>query len=228
MHLLLLHGAIGSSKQLQLLAEQLNENYTVHTLNFSGHGGNEIPHEDFSIELFANDVIKWMEENAFSKINIFGYSMGGYVALYLAKHHPEKIDKIFTLATKFNWSPEIAQQEIKLLNPEKISEKLPAFAESLAKRHAPADWKTVLSKTAAMMLNMGVKIPLTKSDFETINHQIILSIGDKDKMVSLEETEPVCRILKNSSLLVLPTTAHPIEQVDLNLLVNQLEKFFDK
>jgi len=225
MHLLLLHGAIGSSVQLQLLAEQMKENYRVHTLNFSGHGGNKIPYADFSIELFAKDVLNWMEENAFSKINIFGYSMGGYVALYLAKHHPEKIGKIFTLATKFNWSPEIAQQEIKLLNPEKISEKLPVFAESLAKRHAPADWKMVLSKTASMMLNMGEKNPLSKNDFQNIHHPIILSIGDADKMVSAEETENVAKLLQNGNLLILPNTAHPIEQVDLNLLLPSIKNF---
>lgn len=228
MNLLLLHGAIGSSAQLQQLAKELEKYHSVHTLNFSGHGGTELPLEDFSIDLFAKDVLIWMEEKAISKINIFGYSMGGYVALYLAKHNPEKIDKVFTLATKFNWSPEIAQQEINLLNPEKISEKLPAFAESLAKRHAPANWKTVLSKTAAMMLAMGEKNPLSKHDFQNIHHPIILSIGDADKMVSVQETENVAKLLQNGSLLVLPDTAHPIEQVDLNLLINQLEKFFDK
>lgn len=36
--------------------------------------------------------------------------MGGYVAWYLAEHHPEKANAVFTLATKFLWTPAIVQQ----------------------------------------------------------------------------------------------------------------------
>lgn len=226
MHLLLLHGAIGSSAQLQLLAEKLKTNYIVHTLDFSGHGGKEIPNEDFSIQLFANDVLKWMNEQAISKINIFGYSMGGYVALYLAKHHPLKVEKIFTLSTKFNWTPEIAQLEIKLLNPDKILEKLPHFASSLAQRHAPSDWKTVLQKTTTMLLAMGNKTPLSTNELESIHHKIILSLGDLDTMVSIDENEVVSKHLNNASLLILSNTAHPIEKINLDLLIPHLFKFF--
>lgn len=226
-NLLLLHGAIGSSNQLRPLAQRLDENFQVHTLNFSGHGGVEMPNE-FSIELFSQDVITWIEKQNIPAIAIFGYSMGGYVALYLAKHHPEKIGKIFTLGTKFNWTPEIAQQEVKMLNAQKITEKIPAFAETLAKRHAPHDWKTVLEKTACMMLNMGNKNPLTEEDLKVIEHKVLLSVGDCDNMVSLEETARVKRALQNACLLVLPNTAHPIEHVNLDVLAFHLVHFFSR
>ncbi len=228
MHLLLLHGAIGSSEQLLPLALQLKDNFTIHQLNFSGHGGKEITNEDFSIGLFAKDVLKWMDENTIETINIFGYSMGGYVALYLARFYPEKVGKVFTLATKINWTPEIAEEEIKLLNPEKIIEKLPAFAQTLAIRHSPADWKLVLKKTADMMLAMGVKNPLTIEDYKLIPHKIICSVGDSDKMVTLLETVSVCANIKNATLIMLPITGHLIETVNLDMLVFHIKNFLQK
>src|SRR6218665_691823 len=164
-HMLLLHGAIGAKDQLLPLAEKLSGPFTVHTLSFSGHGGEAMP-DAFSMQLFANDVLNYLEKNNIPKISIFGYSMGGYVALYLAKHHPEKVEKIFTLATKFLWTPEIAAKEIKMLDAEKIAEKIPAFAQILEKRHTPNNWKVVLQKTAAMMMEMGASNPLQLSDFE--------------------------------------------------------------
>lgn len=66
--------------------------------------------------------------------------------MYLAEHHPQRIKKIITLATKFNWDETIAAQKIKMLNADKIEEKLPRFAAGLQKRHAPNNWKTVLVK----------------------------------------------------------------------------------
>jgi esterase/lipase len=224
-HLLLLHGAIGSKEQLQPLAEKLKEKFIIHTLNFSGHGGETMP-EQFSIETFANDVLNYIDKNELPTINIFGYSMGGYVALYLAKHHPERIEKAFTLATKFLWSPDIAAKETKMLDASKIAEKIPAFAETLAKRHEPNDWKTVLGKTADMMLNMGNKNPLELSDYESIEQKVLIGIGDKDTMVTLEETINVYRKLKNANLLVLPQTQHPIEKVDNDRLSAELISFF--
>jgi esterase/lipase len=224
-HILLLHGAIGAKDQLQPLAEQLEAIFLVHTINFRGHGGETIP-DVFSIELFAQDVLNYLEKNTIERINIFGYSMGGYVALYLAKHYPAKVEKVFTLATKFLWTPEIAAKETKMLDAGKIAEKIPAFAHILEHRHAPNDWKTVLNKTAEMMAGMGNKNPLQFNDYESIHHSALIAIGDKDTMVTLEETTNVYHKLKNASLLVIPETQHPIEKVDVNRLKKEIVTFF--
>ncbi len=142
-HLLLLHGAIGAKNQLIPLSEKLSDNFIVHTINFAGHGGEPMP-EYFSIEGFAKDVLNYLNKNNINRVTIFGYSMGGYIALYVAKHHPEKVNKIFTFATKFLWTPEIAQKEAKMLDPIKIEDKIPSFAQILAQRHSPNDWKVVV------------------------------------------------------------------------------------
>lgn len=225
--LLLLHGAIGSKEQLQPLAQKLSDTHNVHTLNFSGHGGNSFS-KKFSIEQFAKDVITYLDNNNIESCNIFGYSMGGYVALYLAKHFPEKVNRVFTLATKFLWTPEIAQKEIKMLNPEKIKEKIPAFAEQLKQRHKPNNWELVLNNTAEMMIELGNNNILQTIDYKTITHHTLIAIGDKDSMVTLEETIEVFKNMPNSNLLVMPFTQHPIEKVDINALEREIKFFFNK
>lgn len=224
-HLLLLHGAIGAKEQFNDLAQKLESKFTVHTMNFSGHGGAVMP-DSFSIKGFAKDVAEYLAAKNIQTIKIFGYSMGGYVALYLAKEHPQLIDGIFTLATKFDWSPEIAAKETKMLDAEKIAEKVPAFANVLEKRHYPNDWKTVMSETAKMMVEMGNNNPLSIEDFSNIKIPVRISIGDKDAMVTLEETIAIYRQLPNATLTVFPNTQHPIEKVDVEELATALERFF--
>ncbi len=223
--LLLLHGAIGSSKQFDTLVPILENEFEVYTLDFSGHGGKPLPAEPFSIELFAADVLKWLEENNLKSINIFGYSMGGYVALYLAKHHPEKVEKVFTLATKFNWNAEGAAKEAAMLNPEKIAEKVPAFAKALEEKHG-ANWKTVLTKTAEMLINLGNSPALPLPALAEIQSPVLFSVGDKDNMVTLEETLAAYRQLKNAHLLVLPQTQHPFEKVNHERIAVEIISFF--
>ncbi len=75
--------------------------YDVYTLNFSGHGGKPAEAE-FSIKQFAKEVLEWIKEKKFPKLSIFGYSMGGYVGLYMSSHYPELIVSIITLGTKLH------------------------------------------------------------------------------------------------------------------------------
>ena len=86
-HLILLHGALGSNKQFQSLVQELAGTFQLHTLNLHGHGGQPIPDHTFSIELFSEQVARYIQDMNIEKVNLFGYSMGGYVGMYLAKHH---------------------------------------------------------------------------------------------------------------------------------------------
>lgn len=223
--LLILHGAIGSKTQFLPLVKALEGKFRIHTLNFNGHGGE--PTGVFSIEQFAKEVLDYIEANNLEKIFAFGYSMGGYVALYLAKMRLQNINGIFTLATKFLWTPEIAQREIKMLDADKITEKIPAFASELEKRHEPNDWKKVLQLTADMMVSLGNRNPLKQEDFKNIDIPVRMAIGDKDTMVTLEETIAVYRNLPNATFAVFPDTPHPIERVDVQRLADEIELFFN-
>jgi len=224
-HLLLIHGALGSKDQLTSLAEQLKNDFIIHAFNLTAHGGNAIPGKDLSIALFANDILQYMQQQNIEQANIFGYSMGGYAGMYIAKHNPEKINKLITLATKFYWDETIAAKEIKMLDAATIELKVPAFAQQLKQRHAPADWKLLLQKTAEMMYGLGKNNTLKQEDYSGITTASLIMIGDRDKMVTLDETVAVYKNLSNAQMCVLPNTPHPLEQVDAELLAFMIKKF---
>lgn len=223
--LLLLHGALGSKEQFAELEKQLEGKFKTHALNFSGHGRRPSHQHGFTIQNFTHEVLDWLNEHYESKIDIFGYSMGGYVALWLARFYPDRVNRIFTLGTKLAWNNEIAEKEIKMLQPEIIEVKVPAFAQALADRHGEHEWKSVMSKTAHLMHDLAHS-HLTDQDFIKIEHQVQLGLGDKDNMVSFDETDYVKRLLKNGSLLTMNNTPHPLEKVEANLLAKEIERFF--
>jgi len=56
-------------------------------------------------------------------------------------------------------------------------------------------------------------------DFESvqkINIPVFFCLGDKDKMVSLEETKIFSSYFKNSTFHILENTSHPIEKLSVN------------
>jgi pimeloyl-ACP methyl ester carboxylesterase len=223
--LILLHGALGSKLQLDPLKSILENNFNVLSFNFEGHGDRSTTN-DLSIQRFSENLNEFIAANGLTKPNIFGYSMGGYVALYLEANHPESVGKIMTLGTKFNWNPEGAAKEVRMLSPSIIEEKVPRFAQHLSKIHAPNDWKSNMLKTADMMSMMGENPPLNQTLYSKVNSKVLLTLGEKDQMVTREETESVLRQLPNAKLLLFPDFEHPIEKVNLDQLATGITKFF--
>lgn len=224
-NLLLLHGALGSAETLSALKQALQHKYKVYTFSFSGHGGLAIPDEPYSMQLFSSDIAAFLDENGIDKTHIFGYSMGGYAALSFALNYPERVSSIFTIATKFAWSPETATKEVKMLDPDKIEEKVPAFAHKLMERHAPQNWKQVMHRTAEMMLQLGETPALTSDTLSLVQMPVRVSVGDRDNMVSAEETLWAYRQLPNASALILPDTRHPLETVPTERIASELDLF---
>lgn len=225
--LLLLHGALGSKEQFTTLKEQLSSEFEVHTLDFEGHG-NSSSSCPFSIDLFVTNVIDYLREHTIEKTHIFGYSMGGYVALRLAHKHPKYVQKIITLGTKFAWDKETATREVKMLNPEKIEEKVPAFAKKLASTHPKNDWKEVMHKTAAMMQELGNGKRISKQELSQITQEVHITIGSKDHMVSIEESKESADVLPDGSLEILDEIPHMIDQISVekleSIICNSIKK----
>lgn len=224
-NLLILHGALGSSQQFETLSSLLSATFSVHRFNFEGHGGFPTT-ANFSIDLFVENTVKYLRENSIKNTLIFGYSMGGYVALKLALEQPEKVTQICTLGTKFDWSQEAAEKEVKMLNPEVIEAKFSQFAARLDELHQPENWKRVVRKTAQMMLELANGQALKPKDFSKIKQAVSIGIGSKDQMVSYEESEEVARNLPNGQLITLEGVPHPIDLIDANNLHQFLKSQF--
>lgn len=225
--LILLHGAIGAKSQFDELGSLLKDSFKVHALEFEGHGS-LAGSGPFRIDLFAAQLEAFIAEKGLDKPLIFGYSMGGYVALYLAAHRKVSLDKLVTLGTKFDWNPTSAVIESKQLNPAKIEEKVPAFASYLKTLHGEENWKMVLEETAEMMLEMGKNPPLSPAQLEDITFPVICMRGGEDIMVSKEETLPFVTAMKNAEYVEIPEWKHPIDRVPMQQLAEQLHLLFSE
>lgn len=226
-NILLLHGAIGAAIQFDKLKKLLSQNFSVFTIDFEGHGLNSNSHRAFSIEHFTENLKAFLNQHQDKQFLIFGYSMGGFVALYQSAIDDSQISGIVTLGTKFHWDAETSAREVKMLNPEKIKEKIPAFASLLKQRHTDS-FENVLMKTADMMIELGKKNPLTSPLLSQIKIPIKLMVGENDTMVTIDETQLTFHSIPNAQFQLLTDTVHPIEKVNMDLLCFILSEFIDQ
>lgn len=224
-NLVLLHGALSHSEIFNPYINSLSPYFTIHTPLFSGHGSNELPSDGISIEKYTQELKEYCTANNLTDVYILGHSMGGYIALCYAMKHPENVNSIMTLGTKFEWNEEQAVKESKMLNPDIILEKVPQYAQLLERQHT-SKWKDLLPAIVDLMIDLGKNPPL-KNNLATINTPVQIMVGDKDNMVTIEESTAAYRELSNAKLAVLPDTRHPMDKVRPNLLLNVIKDFWN-
>ena len=225
---ILIHGALGSASQMATLHALLSSNRDVHVLELEGHGDTPLDASGYSIEGFAQNVKAFMAARDIARAALFGYSMGGYVALYVAAALPELVASVTTLGTKLAWTPDVAARETSRLQPATIRAKVPKFAEQLERRHAGAGgWEAVLSKTAALMTELGARPTVDSALLARIQQPVRLMVGDRDSVVTIDETLAAARGMACAGFAVLPDTPHPFEQVRLPILGAMLQDFID-
>lgn len=220
--LLLLHGALGAAQQFDTVTPTLSEDYTIHQFNFYGHGRTLQPSEGISMAAFTKQLLDYIHTNKLAPVAVFGYSMGGYVALAAALQQPGAFLKVGTLATKFNWTPETAAKETRMLDAKVLQEKVPAYVEQLKSLHGEPGWETLLTGTASLMQELGNDPPLTTKTLKNITIPVSVMVGELDAMVSVEETNAVFKSLPRGKMTILPGVKHPLEKVDSEVLIRAI------
>lgn len=224
MALLLLHGALGSARQLGSLQDRIGGI----SINLSGHGGREVPSEGIRFEQFVADIDVVFAENQWSRADLLGYSMGGYAALLYAAKHPERVRSVITVGTKLVWTEEGLQTELRKLDPEVMMAKVPAFAGALAGVHGRVRWRDVVMAIAKSMRQLAAAPLLTAEVVARIECPVMLCVGDADTTAVPSDTQAFAGGLRNAEVTVLPNTRHAFEEVDLDALVPLIERFWSQ
>ena len=90
--LLLLHGFTGSSASWERVLPELAGAYRVIAVDLLGHGMSDAPAEParYGMVPVAADITALLDHLGIDRAHLFGYSMGGRLALYLALLLPER------------------------------------------------------------------------------------------------------------------------------------------
>src|SRR5258705_13595021 len=101
--IVILHGALGDGAQMSPLIEALRHSldHEILAFDFEGHGRASDPGRAFRASHFAENLLAQLDAAGAHRVTLFGYSMGGYVALLFAHAHPARVARVMTLATKF-------------------------------------------------------------------------------------------------------------------------------
>jgi 3-oxoadipate enol-lactonase len=102
--LMLLHGWTASADlQFFTAYEALAQRWSYLGVDHRGHGRGLRPANPFTLEDCADDVADMLRTLQLGPVIAVGYSMGGPIALHLARRHPDVVAGLVVAATALEW-----------------------------------------------------------------------------------------------------------------------------
>ncbi len=212
-YLLMLHGFTGKGANFKEMLKGFTEleSYTIILIDQLGHGNTDIPSnpQRYRMEHATADLKEMMDRLGISSVSLYGYSMGGRLALSFALTYPEMVKKLVLESA----SPGLALKEDRYNRKqadEKLAEKiqhegLQAFMEFWTSIPLFQSQKQLSEKTKAEILEqrmnnstlglanslLGMGTGVQSSYWEQL-HQIdfpvLLSAGEWDgKFISIAQ-----------------------------------------
>lgn len=223
---LLLHGAAGCT-QLETagLLRRLEPHYRVVAVDFSGHGASDHV-APFSADLFADNARAALDQAGIEQADVFGFSMGGAMALHFAHRHPDRVRRLAVHGTNVEWGETRVAAMNRRLAADAIAARRPQLADRLAKIHT--DWRALFRRTRSFIASLPEHSSAMVEVTTNVDHETLVSAVDRDDLFSLEVPLGLHGLLPNSRLALLPGDRHALQEVNLDLFVPLLKSHFSK
>ncbi len=224
--LILLHGVLETSETMKEMHNILSRKYRVISMDIRGHGRTPNPEDFLNLGIMSEDVAGFVEEKDISAPVILGYSLGGYIGMYIASRLNADLSGLICHEVKFDWTPGFAEKMSRLFDPERIERKNPEYAEKLSKMHIHG-WKKLSREVMEFIRNMPEE-KLRENDFRKIDCPVMVSAGDQSELVKPEEVLMVCNAVENSCMCIMPFARHPLRTIPMEIYPMLIEKFIQK
>jgi pimeloyl-ACP methyl ester carboxylesterase len=198
-----LHGAFGGADVHPNLARDRQ----VIAVELQGHGHTADIDRPLTYEQMADDVAALLQHLKIEQADIFGYSMGGTVALAIAIRHPEVVRKVAINGSYYGkleeaFEPESVRQFQNLPAPADFP---PHVKDAYAKvAPDPKQWPTLVAKVKKLGLEFK---GFAREDMKSIKAPVLITLGDRD-LVRLEHAVAMYRLIPNPQLAVFPGADH--------------------
>jgi len=240
--IIFIHGFPLNKSMWNKQLEAFKANYHVIAYDIRGHGNSDVGDEDFTIDLFANDLLNLMNALKIEKTILCGLSMGGYIALNAIENYPERFDALILSDTHcIADTPEAKEKRMKAI--ENIRENgVEKYAdESIKNLFAPESFSSkvgeidaareMILKTSRQSLYNTLHAlserKETCSKLLMIKVPALIMVGKEDKVTPPVAARLMHEKIDNSILHIISHAGHLSNMENPREFNDQLKQFVD-
>lgn len=209
----LLHGWGGRAESFRPVIDRLSGRHRVLAPDLPGFGESPPPPGDWGVADYAEAVLRFMERLDLSKVHLIGHSFGGRIGIYLAAHHPERLEKMVLvdaagIRPRQGWRYYTRVYAFKTLRA--AVERLPggrkeAWLERLYTRFGSKDYRDAgpMRRVMVRVVNEDLRPLLSRIPVPTL-----LIWGEEDRDTPLWMAKIMEREIPDAGLVVLSGAGH--------------------
>ncbi len=104
--IIFMHGLTANAHAFDgLIVASLSPAFNIISVDLRGRGESDAPERGYTMKEHAADIIALMDELKMDKAILAGHSFGGFLALYIAKFYPNRVDKLIMMDAAANMHP---------------------------------------------------------------------------------------------------------------------------
>ena len=226
--LLFLHSALSTRNEFAKIRE-LFAGHAQLLLDFPSHGESTTTRTSLTYGDLASDVLALLDHLGVEKVDIIGYSLGGYVGLETAAQAPDRVRSVVSHAMKFYWTEDAIVTNCALASVDTIRNRSQKGFDILSAMHEANGLDHASALMQSIMENFRSK-KLTVEDIQASGTPVLLSVGDLDELVPLEEIDQLYKAIgkEQAGLTVHPNSPHPIGKLDIESFGTAVRYFWQK
>ena len=226
--LLYLHGALGTKEQFTPYLERFTDR-TQFLLDFPSHGASTTEQNKIDTKWLAAQTLKILDHWQVHKCDIIGYSLGGYVGLEMAVMEPDRVRSVVSHAMKYYWTHESISASLNDLQPDVLKSRSEKAHSALSKMHEANGLERTMELSRGLIEHF-TSYGLDTSVIKDTKVSTLLSVGDRDELVSLPEILRLYQELgyERSSLAIHPNTRHQFHFLAPDMLERAVRQFWSK
>lgn len=207
--LLLLHSGGMSSAEWEPLIPRLAPHFRVLAPDLPGHGATPLDGPRLRISDMAQAVISLLDALRIERSHVLGSSMGGVVALWLAIHAPQRVDKLVLFRSNYRRAPEGDRLIAQMADP--AWWRSVGMDRWMSRIHEPQGgpeaWKTVIRRVVDAFVTSDEHVH-ELAQLATVQAPTLIIVGDRDPLVPLEHALEMYRTIPRAALWVMPHATH--------------------
>jgi len=238
--IILIHGFPLNKSMWDLQLEALKEDYRVIAYDIRGHGNSDAGDENFSMDVFVNDLLFFIDALNIDKPILCGLSMGGYIALKAIAKFPEHFGGLVLSDTQcLGDTPEMREKRMKAIESINKNDVEKYAEESIKNLFAPDSFTTKKEEISAVrkMIVQTSKQSLSYTLFalserkgtcnklQDIKVPVLIMVGKEDKITPPAAVMMMHEKIKGSLLKVLENASHLANLENPSGFNNQLNQF---
>ena len=223
---MVLHGALGSTElETDRLIRVWERTFRVYALDFSGHGRSRGLDADVPTwDTFLTDAITTCDHFGLEAAAVFGFSMGGAVALALAVAQPQAVGRLAVHGVNVQWDAAEVEAMVGPMDPDRMEAEHPFWARRLAEVHGASRWRRLVAQMIAFTRGLPEQ-HLTDADLAQIACPTRVSAGDRDRFFDVRHAVGLYRAVPGAQLQIIPGLDHPIQGIDVPTFAADIERF---